>query len=70
MILHRRKHGSQRAMQSIKVEIWPSGYGDVGLHLKGADGIWYWLKPETPEEVKALMSEAHITHHNWKQGSF
>lgn len=65
MLLHRRKHGSQRRMAPIKLEVMPNASGDPDITFKGGDGIWYVLTPESHAEMKLLLSEAHIVHHNW-----
>ena len=66
MLLHRRRHGSQRAKAPLRLTIQPNITGDAELTLKGDDGIWYVLEPESEAEMKQLLSEAHIIHHNWR----
>lgn len=68
MLLKRRRHGSQRPLAPVKLELLP---GSAGIEVpqivfKGDDNIWYTLVPETEADVRALMSEAHIVHHNWE----
>lgn len=69
MRLQRRKHGSQRAKAPIKLKLHPNfvgSGGDATITFKGEDGVWYTLEPETEADVKALLSQVHIVHHNWE----
>lgn len=68
MNLFRRKHGSQRTMAPVELTLMPnySGSGDATITFKGSDDVWYVIRPETMEDVKALMSSAHVVHHNWR----
>lgn len=66
MKLHRRRHGAQRGFAPIDLVLetsyWP---GQVQLR-DPATGIYYFLVPETEEEVHALLSAVHIVHHNFE----
>ena len=66
MLLHRRKHGSQRPMAPIKLTLQPN-IGEPEMTFRDQDGTWYRLVPENEAEMKQLLSEAHIIHHNWKE---
>ena len=35
------------------------------ITFKGSDGVYYSIIPEDMAEVKLLLSEAHIVHHNF-----
>ena len=65
MKLYRRKHGSQRAMAPITLELVLNTTGESDITFKGADGIYYVIQPDTLEEHRKLLSEVHIAHHNW-----
>jgi hypothetical protein len=66
MLLHRRKHGSQRAKAPVKLTIQPNVSGDADITFRDEEGTWYRLEPENEAEMKQLLSEAHIIHHNWR----
>ena len=68
MRLHRRKHGSQRPAQP-KTATFLANYagqgGNTELGFKiGEEYIWFVF--ESDDEVKELLSQAHIIHHNWR----
>lgn len=66
MILHRRRHGSQRSLKPIKLEPHRIVTADeTFLAFKGEDDVWYMIAPESEEEMKTLLSEIHVIHHNW-----
>lgn len=55
-------------MAPVELTLMPnySGSGDATITFKGSDDVWYVIRPETMEDVKALMSSAHVVHHNWR----
>lgn len=65
MILITRRRGSRRASSPVRVAIERNVSGDGMLTLLYEDGTYMMLEPETEEEMKLLLSEAHIIHHNW-----
>ena len=74
MFLNSRKHGSQRAADPIRLQFLPNFTGSGGAnHITlfqgpnlGAPEKYYWLKPESEEEVKEFLSQVHILHHNFR----
>jgi hypothetical protein len=69
MLLQKRKHGSQRAGRSEKITLetnWGGQGGNPYLIFKTEDDVYLTIIPESEEDVKALMSQAHIVHHNFK----
>lgn len=64
MLLYRRKHGSQRPMAPVKLEVFRAD-DNPDITFKGSDGVYYSIIPEDMAEVKLLLSEAHIVHHNF-----
>jgi hypothetical protein len=68
MLLFRRRNGSQRSFEPIKLELYRiTDERDTSLTFKGEDGVWYTITPETFEEMKTLLSEVHVIHHNWPE---
>lgn len=64
-----RKPGSQRASRPRKLVIEPNWVGEGGyasLIFRTEDDKYLVITPETPEDVKVLMSQAHVIHHNFK----
>lgn len=69
MFLVKRKHGSQRASKPVSVKLDPNWSGQGGsraIHMQTPEGDWISLVPETVEDVRELMSQAHILHHNFR----
>jgi hypothetical protein len=69
MLLHRRQHGSQRPKKPIRVTLEPNFTGPGGsnrLTFKTERGEYLMFEPEDEAEMRQLLSEAHITHHNTK----
>ena len=54
-------------MAPIQLTLQPNVGGEPNLTFRDEDGTWYVLQPETHEEMKKLLSEAHILHHNWPE---
>lgn len=67
MILHRRRHGSQRGMAPMRVELVPivDNRTDT-LTFKGSDGIYYTLEAETSAEMRELVQEIRVAQSNRK----
>lgn len=64
MLLQRRKHGSQRAMKPLKIELVRSAdQRDDTLTFLGEDGVYYQIAPEGNEELRLLLSEIHVLFH-------
>ena len=70
------KIGSQRSAEPVKVEFFPNYTGqggqpflqieEEGVVGEARKGKRYWLLSfESPEEVRQLLSQAHIVHHNF-----
>lgn len=68
MIFERRRKNSQRKRQDVKVKFYPNFAGQNGLAVLTieSDDEYFTLIPETEEEVKELLSQAHIIHHNFE----
>jgi hypothetical protein len=62
-----RRKNSQRAASPISVAFYPnySGSGGLPLLVLESDQTYYTLEPETLDEVRQVMSQAHILHHNF-----
>ena len=62
-----RRKNSQRAAAPISVALYPnySGSGGLPLLILESDQTYYTLEPETLDEVRQVMSQAHILHHNF-----
>lgn len=70
MILIKRKHGSQRASAPVKITTEPNWCGQGGspnIVFKDENGDWITIKPETREDVRELMSQAHIVAGNFRE---
>lgn len=71
MKLRKRKNGSQREGKASDIKFWPNLTGQGGEpHLMFRDqetGEWIWIEFETEEEVRELLSQAHIVHHNFEE---
>lgn len=67
MILTKRKPGSIRSSQPKVLKICDN-ICDGYLTLQDEDGTYYLLCPESEEEVKKLLSAAHIVHHHFREG--
>jgi hypothetical protein len=70
MLIERRKYGSHQDMMPISGEGQPNLGGQGGslsITMLGSDGVRYTPRPETLEDVKGLMYQAHIIHHNFKE---
>lgn len=65
MLLRSRKHRSQREKAPVRMTFWPNADGAPHITLRDDEGTWYMLEPENEDEMKRLLSEAHIIHHNW-----
>lgn len=69
MKLVKRKYGSQRASRPVSLTLSPNfsgqgGYDFISFYDKENE-IWYSILPESMDEVKELMSQAHILYHNF-----
>ena len=64
-----RRKGSQRASKPISVTLYPNyaGQGGPPVLILESDLSYYTLEPETMDEVKQVMSQAHILHHNFEE---
>ncbi|MCK9361763.1 hypothetical protein M0Q28_06105 [Patescibacteria group bacterium] len=62
-----RRKNSQRASAPIPVSFYPnySGQGGLPLLILESDQTYYTLEPETLDEVRQVMSQVHILHHNF-----
>lgn len=62
-----RRKNSQRAASPIPVSFYPnySGSGGLPVLILESDSTYYTLEPETLDEVRQVMSQAHILHHNF-----
>jgi hypothetical protein len=62
-----RRKGSQRTSKPTKVEFYPNYSGQDGLKdlILVTDQEYLTLEFESEEEVKQLLSQAHIIHHNY-----
>jgi hypothetical protein len=63
-----RRHSSQRASAQEDMSFEPNFAGQGGypyLALRAGDK-YHIIHFETAEEVKELLSQAHIIHHNWR----
>jgi hypothetical protein len=62
-----RRKNSQRSAAPILVSFYPnySGSGGLPLLILESDSTYYTLEPETLDEVRQVMSQAHILHHNF-----
>lgn len=69
MKLVKRKQGSQRTSRPITLTTSPNfsgqgGYDFISFYDK-ENKTWYSIHPESIDEVKELMSQAHILYHNF-----
>jgi hypothetical protein len=62
-----RRKSSQRAAAPITVTFYPNFAGQNGLPvlILESEEMYYTLEPESLDEVKQVMSQAHILHHNF-----
>ncbi|WP_062120234.1 hypothetical protein [Aureimonas sp. AU40] len=70
MELTRRQHGSQRAKRPMKVTLEPNFTGQGGtkrLTFKTESGEYLMFEPESDAEMRELLSEVHIVHHNFRE---
>ncbi len=68
MMLHQRVNGSQRTKAPVKLNFWPNVTGQGGephLMFRNEAGDWVWLTFDSEDEVRELLSQAHIIHHNF-----
>lgn len=67
--MFRRKGGSQRSMKTVDLEFEPNWGGQGGnpyMCFKGDDGIYYQLVFRTEEDMREMLSQAHIAFHNYR----
>ena len=69
MKLITRRKNSQRSGAPISVQFYPNFAGQNGLPvlILESDEMYYTLEPESLDEVKQVMSQAHILCYNFPE---
>lgn len=70
MKMMKRKEGSQRMSKPVECKLFPNFAGQGGdpqLTLQTTDGDWIWFEFDNADEVRELLSQAHIVHHNFPE---
>lgn len=71
MRLNRRSYNSRRRKKSTTLVFFPNFGGQGGsrdITFQDPDTKeWYWLEFSSYEEVRALVSQAHIVMTNWQE---